>query len=151
MRALGLFDLMAPLALEIAAVDGQLAPPERAAIRDYFVRAWGYDAAFVAGALPWTEARLGSHSLPALARTLAALQRDNPDCDAAAMSAEILRFLREVAAVDGPPGAREEAAVARVARAFADAARPPLLHRLRRLGRRVAARIGRPRGRAGRA
>ncbi|MCL4188986.1 MAG: TerB family tellurite resistance protein [Rhodobacteraceae bacterium] len=146
--ALGLFELMAPLALKVAAVDGPIGTPERAAIRDWFVRGWGYEAAFVDAALPWTEARLEGHAIRDLARALGAFKRDNPDCNAAAMAPELTAFLSAVATADGPLDEREEMAIERVARLVAEEARPAPLRRLRRLiaalPARLAARLRRP-------
>lgn len=141
--ALGLFELMAPLALKVAAVDGTVGERERAAIRGYFVQVWGYDAAFVAEALAFTEDRLDDHSIKALAAALAAFKRDNPDCDAGAMSGEILRFLREVATADGPLDEREEMAIERIGAVFADGTRFSLRRSLGRIAGRLRALVGR--------
>ncbi len=45
--ALGLFDLLAPLALKVAEVEGRVGDGDRKLIADYFVREWGYDSRFV--------------------------------------------------------------------------------------------------------
>jgi uncharacterized tellurite resistance protein B-like protein len=121
--ALGLFELFAPLALKVAAVDGAVTARERQAIADYFADVWGYDPGFVQPALAWTEDRLDGHSIKALAAALAAFQGRHPDCDARAMGAEILRFLQAVAEVDGALDEREEMAVERIAAIFATARR----------------------------
>lgn len=142
--ALGLFELVAPLALKVAGIDGAVAERERAAIRGYFADVWGYDPAFVAEALDWTEGNLDAHSIKDLAAALAAFKRGNPDCDARAMSAEILRFLTEVATVDGPLDEREEMAIERIGAAFAASARFSLRRQIGRLGDRLRGLFRRP-------
>jgi tellurite resistance protein len=145
--ALALFELMAPLALKVAAVDGAVGAAERRAIRDWFVRDWGYDAAFADEALGWTEARLDGFSIKALATGLAAFKRDNPDCDADAMARTILAFLRQVAEADGPLDEREEMAIERIAAAFAAEGRFSLRRAAGRLAARVAGAFRRGGGR----
>ncbi|WP_343117048.1 TerB family tellurite resistance protein [Ostreiculturibacter nitratireducens] len=136
--ALGLFDLLAPLALKLARADDPPSEAERAAITAYFTRGWGYDAAFVAEGLDWTESHLAGHSTARLARDLARFKRENPDCDAAAMSADILDFLRTVAEADGPLTRAETRALERIDRAFAAEGG----NRLSRGARTVAVRLG---------
>ena len=48
--ALGLFDLMMPLALKIAKADGEIGDEERSRIKEYFTKSWGYDPSLVAWA-----------------------------------------------------------------------------------------------------
>lgn len=143
--ALGLFELMAPLALKVAAVDGAPTAAERTVIRDWFVRGWGYDAGFVDAALPWTEARLDGHAIGDLARALGAFKRDTPDCNAAAMAPGFVAFLTAVATVDGPLDEREEMAIERIARLLAEETRPGPLRRMRGLLARLVPGPGRRR------
>jgi uncharacterized tellurite resistance protein B-like protein len=136
---LQLFELMAPLALKVAAVDGAVAERERAAIRDHFVKTWGYDPGFARRALDWTEARLDGHAIRDLAAALADLKRTNPDCDARAMGRDLLADLRAIALADGPLDEREDMALERIDRIFADAARPAMWRRLKTSVARLAA------------
>jgi uncharacterized tellurite resistance protein B-like protein len=137
---LQLFELMAPLALKLAAVDGAVAERERGVIRDHFVQTWGYDATFVRRAMDWTESRLGDHAIRDLASALAELKRTSPDCDAAAMGRDLLADLRAIALADGPMDEREEMALERIEKVFADAARPALWRRLTSSVARLAGR-----------
>jgi uncharacterized tellurite resistance protein B-like protein len=137
---LQLFELMAPLALKVAAVDGAVAERERAAIRDHFVKAWGYDPGFVRRAVDWTEARLDGHAIRDLAAALADLKRTNPDCDARAMGQDLMADLRAIALADGPLDEREDMALERIGRVFAEAARPAPWRRLTSVVARLAAR-----------
>ncbi len=134
---LGLFELMAPLALKVAAVDGPVTRAERAAIASWFTRDWGYDAGFVAEALAFTEARLGDYSIKALAGALAAFKRRNPDCDPTVMGPRLLSFLTAVAEADGPLDEREEMAIERIGAIFAEARR----FSLRRIARGIMGRL----------
>lgn len=136
--ALGLFELMAPLALKVAAVDGAVAERERVAIRDHFVRDWGFDAGFVQAALAFTEDRLDAHSIKDLAQLLADFKRASPDCDPRAMAADLVAFLRAVAESDGPMEEREEMALERIAGIFDRAQRFSLMRAVRGLGQRLA-------------
>ena len=129
--ALGLFDLMMPLAMKIAARNGDLTPVRRQRISDYFVNEWGYDTAFVAAGMRHLETRLQSVSTRELARTTAEFANQNPDCNFTQMSQEILQFLREIATVDGAITAADEAAIAEVETRFKAASRFSLNRKLR--------------------
>lgn len=146
--ALGLFDLLAPLALKVAAMDGPVGAAERDAIARHFIATWGYSPDFVSEALRFTEARLDGYALKDLARMLAAFQRGNRDCDYRSMSAAILAFLRTLAEADRPAEEREELAIEKVAEIFRAEGRG----RVRRMLDRATDWVGRVRGlRSGRA
>jgi len=129
--ALGLFDLMAPLALKMAAVDGRVDDLRRQQLDDYFVGEWGYDAGFVDAGIEHIEARLGDLSVQDLAQTLAEFASQNRDCNFDRMAREILEFLRDVAATDGGVENAEEDAIAEIERIFRRASRFALLRNLR--------------------
>ena len=99
--ALGLFDLLAPLALKVASVEGRDDDVGRKNIHDYFVNQWGYDPKFVGEGINYTESNLDQFSIRALSKTLAEFASENPDCNFKVMSAEILGFLRIIAVSDG--------------------------------------------------
>ena len=109
--ALGLFDLMVPLALKIALVDGEVDPEERRTIRTYLVRGWGYDPDFVDRGLAFIEPKLTEFSIKTTAETLAEFQKQNPDCNFKSMSKEILGFLQDIIEADGHIDEREEMAL----------------------------------------
>jgi len=117
---LGLFDLMAPLALKLAAVDGHVHESELDAIKHYFVRRWGYSDQFVDCGLEFVSQKLESYDIKTAAATLGAFARDNPDCKASVMLADIKAFLREVMEADGRIDEREEMAIERVEKVFSD-------------------------------
>lgn len=120
---LGLFDLMAPLAMKVAAVDGHVHESEIDTINHYFVRRWGYSERFVGRGLEFVSQKLGDYDIKTAAATLAAFARDNPDCKANVMLADIKSFLRDVMEADGRIDEREEMAIERVEKVFSEEVR----------------------------
>lgn len=117
---LGLFDLMAPLAMKVAAVDGHVHESELDTIKHYFVRRWGYSEQFVDRGLEFVSQKLGDYDIKTAAATLGAFARDNPDCKADVMLSDIKSFLRDVMDADGRIDEREEMAIERVEKVFAE-------------------------------
>ncbi|EDZ48504.1 conserved hypothetical protein [Rhodobacterales bacterium Y4I] len=111
---LGLFDLMAPLAMKVAAIDGHVHESEVEAIKHYFVRHWGYSEQFVDRGLEFVRQNLHNYDIKTSAAALGAFARDNPDCKASLMLADIKSFLRGVMEADGRIDEREEMAIERV-------------------------------------
>jgi len=118
MLALGLFDLMAPLALKVAAIDGEIHTLERTHIRNCFVNEWGYDESFIEKGISFFESRLSEYLIKEIATALAAYQKKNRDCNFETMSKEIDIFLRGVMEVDGKIDEREEMAIEKVNQIF---------------------------------
>ena len=116
--ALGLFDLLAPLALKVASVDGTIDNAERQAISDYFVNEWGYDKSFVTEGITFSEENLAEFTIKELAQTLAEFKKVNPDCNYSSMSKEIVSFLQAVIESDGSIDEREEMAIERINKIF---------------------------------
>ena len=135
---LGLFDLMAPLAVKVAAVDGELHEAETAAIREHFVTRWGYSEEFVDRGLAFVRERIDEYDIKTAAATLAAFARDNPDCRAAAMLDDVVAFLREVMEADGRVDEREDMAIERVRAVFADEMRLSVSRLVAPVGRAAA-------------
>lgn len=106
-----LFDLIGALAVRVALIDGDVDPAERQAIVHHFIDEWGYDPLFVNRALDVLVANTGEVSVEAIAKALAEFQAASPDCNGAAMQAELLTFLREVIEADGRRDEREELAM----------------------------------------
>jgi hypothetical protein len=129
--ALGLFDLMVPLALRVAAVDGPIDMVRRQQIDDYFVGEWGYDASFVDAGIQHIEASLGELSVRDLAQTMAEFASQHRDCNFKMMSQEILDFLRHIVTQDGGVDARDEQAIVEIESIFQSANRFSLGSRLR--------------------
>ncbi|WP_420024092.1 GTPase (plasmid) [Cereibacter azotoformans] len=120
---MSLFDLMAGLALKLCEAGDGIDEEERAIIREIFVKEWGFDPDYVVHALPVVEEAVAGRTLDELARSLAKFERDNPDCNAQAMHADLILFLNEVAEADGRIDKGEAAALARVDAIFREANR----------------------------
>lgn len=118
--ALALFDLMAPLALKLAAADGHIDPTEREVIIRYFEEEWGFDNEFIREGLDYTEARLPAFSIHDLAATLAEHKLRNKDCNYKEMSREFIDFLIEIVEADGRITPAEQKLVEDVKRIFGE-------------------------------
>jgi hypothetical protein len=129
--ALGLFDLMVPLALRVADSDGRIEVARRQQIDDYFVGEWGYDASFVDAGIRHIEASLGELSVRDLAQTMAEFASQHRDCNFKMMSQEILDFLRHIVTLDGGIEPRDEQAIVEIENIFKSANRISLGRRLR--------------------
>jgi len=116
--ALGLFDLLGPLALKVANAEGRIDDSERKLIHDYFVKQWGYDPKFVAEGIRYIESNLSGLSIRELAQTIADFTSANRDCNFEMMSQEILGFLRNIVEVDGKIAASDEKAIANIEAIF---------------------------------
>jgi tellurite resistance protein len=114
--AASLLDLVGALALRVAAMDGQIDEAERAAIERHFIRDWGLDPAYVTAALDLLAQSVEEGRVKDLARALASFQAENPDCNPAAMQAELMQFLSDVVAADGVLDEREELALEAIER-----------------------------------
>lgn len=115
-----LFDLIAPLALKVARIDGDYDPRERKAIVDYFVGEWGLAADYVNAALNVVEAADEEATIQILVEELSNFKAANPDCNYTVMSGELIGFLREIAEADLKIDEREDMAIDRIERALAD-------------------------------
>lgn len=112
---LALFDLIAPLALGLARVDGQIDPEERALLTTHLVEDWGLDRHFVNQALQVIEPGLKELTVEAMAMELASFLHANPDCKHQVIAADLSGFLREMLASAGALTPAEEQALAKVA------------------------------------
>jgi hypothetical protein len=109
---LALFDLIAPLALRLAAVDGSIEPAERQALVQHLVDDWGLDAAFVTQAIAQIESGVMQGSVEEMAAELSAFLHANPDCNHKAIANDLGQFLRRLLEAGGPLSDAEEAALA---------------------------------------
>jgi len=116
--ALMLFDLMAPLALKVAIIDGHVHELEREYIKRYFVDEWGYDKDFINKGIAFTESKVPEFSIKDLAENLAELQKENRDCKFESMAYELNLFLSNVMEADGKIDECEEMAIERVNQIF---------------------------------
>ena len=114
--AVSIFDLICPLAVKLAAVDGEIHEQERAEIARYFVGTWGYDEEFVKVAVDMVSEC--EDTFDDLVRNLVEFTRSNPDCDAQAISRNVLAFLNEVAEASNGIGQSERNALLEAEKAF---------------------------------
>lgn len=119
--ALALFDLIAPLALKVAVVDGEIDESERVSIKNSFINDWGYSREFVNEGMSYVETNMSAVSIKELAQNLAEFKKGNPDCNYEDMSKEVLHLLREIIEADGKIDEREEMAIERVEGVFKNA------------------------------
>lgn len=118
--ALGLFDLMAPLALKVASIDGDVDTSEKEAICNYFEKQWGLNPDFVEAGIKFTQSNLSDYSIKEVALSLADFEKKSKDCNFKVMSRELIEFLREVIEVDGRIDEREEMAIEKVQTIFGE-------------------------------
>lgn len=109
---LALFDLIAPLALRLAAVDGLIEPAERQALVQHLVDDWGLDDGFVTQAIAQIEPGVMQGSVEEMAAELSAFLHANPDCNHKAIGGDLGEFLRRLLEAGGPLSEAEEAALA---------------------------------------
>jgi hypothetical protein len=109
---LALFDLIAPLALRLAAVDGAIEPAERQALVQHLVDDWGLDKRFVAQAIAQIEPGVMQGSVEDMAAELSAFLHANPDCNHKAIATDLGEFLRRLLEAGGPLTEAEESALA---------------------------------------
>ena len=130
--ALGLFDLLAPLALKIAETDGKIDDSRRVKIKNYFIREWGYDPDFIEEGIRYVESKLHEVSVLSLATTLAEFTRQNRDCNFTLMSQEIIGFLREMVSVDGQVKASDQEQIDHIEAIFKSARHDTFRNRIRK-------------------
>jgi len=116
--AVGIFDLLAPLALKVAIVDGSIHESERACIKKHFANDWGFDPLFVEQGLSLFESKLTEYSIKEVTQFLAEFQKSNPDCNFEEMSKDVLVLIREVIESDGKIDEREELALEKIESIF---------------------------------
>jgi uncharacterized tellurite resistance protein B-like protein len=121
--ALNLFDLIAPLALKVAAVDGQITDGERRWIKDYFANDWGYDPLFLDAGFTLIESKLEDFSIKEIAEKLAEFSKANQDCNYSVMTSDLIGFLKGVMEADGIIDEREEFAIEKIEGIFSEAGR----------------------------
>ncbi|MCP4494652.1 MAG: TerB family tellurite resistance protein [Gammaproteobacteria bacterium] len=121
--ALGLFDLLAPLALKVVENRGTIEDMERQQIHHYFVKQWGYDPEFIEEGIKYIESSLNELSLRELAQTITDFSAKNPDCNFSIMSQEILGFLRNMVTIDGKIDEKDEIAFENIEAIFNSASK----------------------------
>ncbi len=111
---LGIFNLLAPLAIKVAEIDGYIDDRERDHIYKYFVEGWGYNDKFTQVGLHQFEENISDYSIKGVSEQISKYTRKNPDCNREKISKDIIEFLKEIIEVDGVIDEREEMAIERV-------------------------------------
>lgn len=112
---LAIFDLIAPLAIRMAAVDGQIERAELDHLQQHLVREWGLDEAFVNQAIVRIIGAASAGDLARMARERSVFLHANPDCNHAAIAADVVQSLRRMLEAAGPITPDEAAALDEVA------------------------------------
>ena len=115
--AVSIFDLLSPMFVKLAYVDGEFDELERKTIIYYFVECWGYNEKFArvgvdisASALTFSEA---------ISDFIEFIQ-SHPDCNANIISQNVMAFLQEVAEASNGVVDRERHALLEAESAFAE-------------------------------
>jgi hypothetical protein len=124
---LALFDLLAPIAIRLSAVDGTVSDAERDRLSSHLVGDWGFDPTFVRQALVLIEPEAATGSLDLMASEAASFLHSNPDCNHAEIAKEYVEFLRELLETDGALTADEQAALDMVSTRLRTAPDGPLM------------------------
>ena len=114
--AISIFDLICPLAVKLAAVDGEIHQRDRAKIIQYFVGTWGYDYRFVRVVVDMVSEC--DDTFDDLVGKLVGFTQSNPDCNAKAISEDVLAFLRDVAEASNGINESERNALREAEKAF---------------------------------
>ena len=99
--AITLLDLLAPLALKVAAVDGGKSSLEHELITEYFSNEWGYSRDYIEQSIEVIEEQIRDLDVEQLLNPISAFIKENPDCNQIEIAKSIVDFLREIAEVDG--------------------------------------------------
>ena len=98
---LALFDLMAPLAIRMALVDGEFHDAERRQIKEYLTKTWGYHPDFVEEGVACVEEDITKFEIEGLAQNLAEYSEKNRDCNYDVVTKKMTGFLQELIEADG--------------------------------------------------
>lgn len=113
--ALGLFDLIAPLCVKVAAADGKVTTEELDVIHEYFVESWGYDPTFVSKGLSVFTDQIDHLSIKDLTEGLRRFTLESKDCNHQKVRERVVLLLREIAEADGQMHEMEELTINHVA------------------------------------
>ena len=116
--AVSIFDLLSPMFVKLASVDGEFDELERNIIAEYFVEYWGYDEKFVKVGID-----MASESALTFSEVISnfiEFIRSNPDCNAKVVSQNIMAFLQEIAEASNGVVDCEERALLEAESAFAE-------------------------------
>lgn len=116
--AVGLADLITPLALKIASADGAITQEEREVLTSYYVDQWGFDQGYAEAVILLFEHSLNDYTLQQLTEGLRTFTKENRDCNEKKVRTGFVHMLREIAEADGTVHEMEELAIDHVASAI---------------------------------
>lgn len=94
-------DLLLPIGLKFATLDGKVCEQESAVIRKHFVNDWGYSEDYVDGCLVKTMTVIDSVSITDLIEKLIDYAERNEDCDLLTIQNTLINFLQKLIESDG--------------------------------------------------
>lgn len=134
--AVGIFDLLSPMFVKLASVDGDFDEQERNTIVNYFVEDWGYDEKFVKVGIDMADE--SALTFDEFIDSFVEFIRSNPDCNAKVVSQNIMAFLQEVAEASNGVVDREQRALLAAESAFAELQKS----RVRQVSEQVGEQVG---------
>ena len=144
--AVGIFDLLSPMFVKLASVDGDFDELERNTIVNYFVEDWGYDEKFVKVGIDMA----GEFALTfdEVIDSFVEFIRSNPDCNAKVVSQNIMAFLQEVAEASNGVVDCEQRALLAAESAFAELQKSKVRQVSEQMGEQVGKGVRKSGGRA---
>lgn len=113
--AANLLDFMARLSVKVASADGTITDEEKNAIEDYFIYEWGYDQAYLNCVLKEITRNIEHENIEDIVLPLRDLISQSKDCNADAISDDLLSFLEEVISSDNQITPAEQSCLSEIA------------------------------------
>lgn len=129
--AVGIVNLILPVALKVAHADNRFGNEEREHIMDYFVDEWGFEKEFMENRLNHLDDLDTKESLHDLTMNFTAFTHKNQDCNREKMSTELIAFLEDLARCDRIYHPNEQAFIAHVQKALNHNFEPKFLQKLK--------------------
>ena len=99
--AVALCDLIMPIALKVAAADGEITNEEREVLKEYLEDDWGYDSDYVDAAMKLFEEGIEEYTIQDITNNLRELTESNKDCNKEKIRKVLVDTLKEIALADG--------------------------------------------------
>jgi len=112
--AIGISNMVVPLALKIALADGTIKEVEKSHIVEYFTDEWGYAPDFIYTQIDDLLPKLNTLNIDTLTQEFATYIKENPDCHTKKMAQELHRFLKDIAICDGELHENERIAIVHI-------------------------------------
>lgn len=111
--AVGISNLMFPLAVQVALADGDFSEDEKEEIFEYFAHEWGYDRKYIETRLTEISGEV-NRPIEEMTDSFFKFIRENKDCNHRAISDEVVSFLHDIAKADGIFTSEEKEALAKI-------------------------------------